>query len=87
MKSNKCTKQGNTRDPESNALNPAGSHEKTWGWFAIINIWADDVHLLFGYMLVFAVHQLRRGRVDGLYGLDHGWLVRDVDGQSLGGPR
>jgi len=52
MKSNTCTKQGNTHDPESNALNPAGSHEKTWGSFAIINIWADDVQLLFGYALV-----------------------------------
>lgn len=52
MKSNAPTKQGNTLDPESNALNPAGSNEKTWGAFAIFNIWANDVQSLFGYTLV-----------------------------------
>ena len=31
---------GGTLDPEGNALNPVGSDEKTWGWFAIFNIWA-----------------------------------------------
>lgn len=44
--------QGNTLDPESNALNPAGPEEKTWGSFAIFNIWANDVQSLFGYTLV-----------------------------------
>ena len=33
-------------------LNPAGANEKTWGWFAIFNIWANDVQSLFGYSLV-----------------------------------
>ena len=52
MKSNTPMEQGNTLDPESNALNPAGPHEKTWGSFAIFNIWANDVQSLFGYTLV-----------------------------------
>ncbi|MBY6140736.1 NCS1 family nucleobase:cation symporter-1 [Leisingera daeponensis] len=43
---------GGTLDPEGNALNPVGSGEKTWGWFAIFNIWANDVQSLFGYSLV-----------------------------------
>ncbi len=43
---------GGTLDPEGNALNPVGSDEKTWGWFAIFNIWANDVQSLFGYSLV-----------------------------------
>ncbi|WP_291732673.1 NCS1 family nucleobase:cation symporter-1 [Leisingera sp. F5] len=43
---------GGTLDPKGNALNPVGSDEKTWGWFAIFNIWANDVQSLFGYSLV-----------------------------------
>lgn len=44
---------GGTLDPEGhNTLNPAGADEKTWGWFAIFNIWANDVQSLFGYSLV-----------------------------------
>lgn len=44
--------RGNTLDPEGNTLNPVGKDEKTWGWFAIFNIWANDVQSLFGYSLV-----------------------------------
>lgn len=33
-------------------LNPIAPHEKTWGWFAIFNIWANDIQSLFGYSLV-----------------------------------
>lgn len=33
-------------------LSPTDSEEKTWGWFAIFNIWANDVQSLFGYSLV-----------------------------------
>lgn len=44
--------RGNTLDPEGNTLNPVGKNEKTWGWFAIFNIWANDVQSLFGYSLV-----------------------------------
>jgi NCS1 family nucleobase:cation symporter-1 len=44
--------RGNTLDPESNVLNPVGASEKNWGWFAIFNIWANDVQSLFGYTLV-----------------------------------
>ncbi|MGD9863533.1 MAG: NCS1 family nucleobase:cation symporter-1 [Pseudodonghicola sp.] len=44
---------GGTLDPEGNGtLNPVGADEKTWGWFAIFNIWANDVQSLFGYSLV-----------------------------------
>lgn len=41
-----------TLQPEGNTLNPVGADEKTWGWFAIFNIWANDVQSLFGYSLV-----------------------------------
>jgi NCS1 family nucleobase:cation symporter-1 len=34
------------------ALDPVAPGEKTWGWFAIFNIWANDVQSLFGYSLV-----------------------------------
>ena len=44
--------QGGTLDPEGDVLNPVGANEKTWGWFAIFNIWANDVQSLFGYSLV-----------------------------------
>ncbi len=43
---------GDTLDPDGNTLNPVGTDEKTWGWFAIFNIWANDVQSLFGYSLV-----------------------------------
>lgn len=44
---------GGTLDPEGhNTLNPVGDDEKTWGWFAIFNVWANDVQSLFGYSLV-----------------------------------
>ncbi len=43
---------GGTLDPEGNTLNPVGADEKTWGWFAIFNVWANDVQSLFGYSLV-----------------------------------
>ena len=47
------TLSGSTLDPEGfNTLNPAMPEEKTWGWFAIFNIWANDVQSLFGYSLV-----------------------------------
>lgn len=34
------------------ALRPVTSDEKTWGWFGIFNVWANDVQSLFGYSLV-----------------------------------
>ena len=44
---------GDTLSGEStHTLNPVGADEKTWGWFAIFNIWANDVQSLFGYSLV-----------------------------------
>ena len=43
---------GSTLDPEGNTLQPVKPGEKTWGWFAIFNVWANDVQSLFGYSLV-----------------------------------
>jgi len=44
---------GGTLDPVGHKLlNPTGPEEKTWGWFSIFNIWANDVQSLFGYSLV-----------------------------------
>ncbi|KXF92290.1 NCS1 family nucleobase:cation symporter-1 [Phaeobacter inhibens] len=37
---------------DGEALNPVSKEEKSWGWFAIFNIWANDVQSLFGYSLV-----------------------------------
>ena len=36
------------RDP----LSPVTPSEKSWGWFAIFNVWANDIQSLFGYSLV-----------------------------------
>ncbi|MEM7222902.1 MAG: NCS1 family nucleobase:cation symporter-1 [Pseudomonadota bacterium] len=44
--------RGGTLDPKGNALNPVAEKEKAWGWFAIFNVWANDVQSLFGYTLV-----------------------------------
>jgi len=44
--------EGGTLDPTGNTLSPVTPDEKTWGWFAIFNIWANDVQSLFGYSLV-----------------------------------
>ncbi|WP_415182271.1 NCS1 family nucleobase:cation symporter-1 [Phaeovulum sp.] len=33
-------------------LRPVTSEEKSWGWFAIFNVWANDIQSLFGYSLV-----------------------------------
>ena len=32
-------------------LAPTPSNKKTWGWFEIFNVWANDVQSLFGYTL------------------------------------
>ncbi|UOA26611.1 NCS1 family nucleobase:cation symporter-1 [Pseudosulfitobacter sp. DSM 107133] len=45
----------NTETPTGtggDTLNPVTPSEKNWGWFAIFNIWANDVQSLFGYSLV-----------------------------------
>nr|WP_309747685.1 MULTISPECIES: NCS1 family nucleobase:cation symporter-1 [Rhodobacterales] len=41
-----------TGDGGGDALRPVTPDEKTWGWFAIFNIWANDIQSLFGYSLV-----------------------------------
>lgn len=46
----------NTTHPDAphdgETLNPVTMTDKSWGWFAIFNIWANDVQSLFGYSLV-----------------------------------
>lgn len=37
---------------DGDALRPVKAEEKSWGWFAIFNIWANDIQSLFGYSLV-----------------------------------
>ncbi|WP_202971774.1 cytosine permease [Marinobacter sp. ANT_B65] len=37
---------------EDSALRPITRKEKTWGSFAIFNVWANDIQSLFGYTLV-----------------------------------
>lgn len=37
---------------DEDALRPVTSKEKSWGWFAIFNVWANDIQSLFGYTLV-----------------------------------
>lgn len=37
---------------DDDALAPVTSDEKSWGWFAIFNVWANDIQSLFGYSLV-----------------------------------
>lgn len=37
---------------DHDTLSPVTPREKTWGWFAIFNVWANDVQSLFGYSLV-----------------------------------
>ena len=36
----------------TSALKLVTKQEKTWGWFAIFNVWANDNQSLFGYTLV-----------------------------------
>ena len=37
---------------DGDTLNPVTREEKSWGWFAIFNVWANDIQSLFGYSLV-----------------------------------
>jgi len=47
-------------------LAPTSSKNKTWGWFEIFNVWANDVQSLFGYTLAASLFL-----ASGL----NGWLV------------
>ena len=38
--------------PGDDTLSPVTREEKSWGWFAIFNVWANDIQSLFGYSLV-----------------------------------
>lgn len=42
----------NSNSSENSALRPFSEKEKTWGSFAIFNVWANDIQSLFGYSLV-----------------------------------
>ncbi|MBE0452887.1 NCS1 family nucleobase:cation symporter-1 [Roseovarius autotrophicus] len=37
---------------DDDTLAPVKPEEKTWSWFAIFNVWANDIQSLFGYSLV-----------------------------------
>jgi NCS1 family nucleobase:cation symporter-1 len=43
---------GESTHGTENPLRPVTKEEKSWGWFAIFNIWANDIQSLFGYSLV-----------------------------------
>ena len=42
----------NSTNSQNNTLNPVTAEEKSWGSFAIFNVWANDIQSLFGYSLV-----------------------------------
>lgn len=46
------TVDGEYLQGDGNTLNPVTREEKSWGWFAIFNVWANDIQSLFGYSLV-----------------------------------
>ncbi|MCP8686530.1 NCS1 family nucleobase:cation symporter-1 [Marinobacterium sedimentorum] len=56
MQSDKTKKMPSTNGESThgteNPLRPVTKEEKSWGWFAIFNIWANDIQSLFGYSLV-----------------------------------
>jgi NCS1 family nucleobase:cation symporter-1 len=45
-------KTDNATSNDNSALRPVTKQEKSWGWFAIFNVWANDIQSLFGYTLV-----------------------------------
>ena len=47
-------------------LAPTKNEDRSWGWFDIFNVWANDVQSLFGYTLAASLFLS--------YGLN-GWLV------------
>ncbi|MDK3074781.1 NCS1 family nucleobase:cation symporter-1 [Sedimentitalea sp. JM2-8] len=51
-KTNATHAQADPLHADTDTLNPVRKEEKTWGWFAIFNIWANDIQSLFGYSLV-----------------------------------
>ena len=57
-----------TKDPRlyNSDLAPTPDDKKTWGWFEIFNVWANDVQSLFGYTLAASLFLT--------YGLN-GWAV------------
>ncbi|WP_167646027.1 NCS1 family nucleobase:cation symporter-1 [Mameliella alba] len=46
------TAEADSGEVAQDALRPVTEKEKTWGWFAIFNVWANDIQSLFGYSLV-----------------------------------
>ena len=51
-RSDNCSKDTGMQSNNDNALKPVTQQEKSWGWFAIFNVWANDIQSLFGYSLV-----------------------------------
>ena len=46
------TLDGQAAQGGDDTLDPVSPDQKTWGWFAIFNVWANDIQSLFGYSLV-----------------------------------
>jgi NCS1 family nucleobase:cation symporter-1 len=46
------TLDGQAAQGGDDTLDPVTPDQKTWGWFAIFNVWANDIQSLFGYSLV-----------------------------------
>ncbi|MGR3460262.1 MAG: NCS1 family nucleobase:cation symporter-1 [Roseovarius sp.] len=46
------TLDGQVAQGVDDTLDPVAPEDKTWGWFAIFNVWANDIQSLFGYSLV-----------------------------------
>lgn len=36
----------------NDSLAPVPPDKRTWGWFEVFNVWANDIQSLFGYSLV-----------------------------------
>ncbi|WP_104020410.1 NCS1 family nucleobase:cation symporter-1 [Roseovarius nitratireducens] len=46
------TLDGQVAQGADDTLDPVAPEDKTWSWFAIFNVWANDIQSLFGYSLV-----------------------------------
>lgn len=51
-------------------LAPIQQSERTWGWFAIFNVWSNDIQSLFGYTLAASLFLS--------YGLSGGWVMAAI---------
>ena len=51
-------------------LAPIQQSERTWGWFAIFNVWSNDIQSLFGYTLAASLFLS--------YGLSGWWVMAAI---------